>query len=167
MTELPERYTTGVWYDDEHDEFCRITETADSVGLYRPDGNPDSPYFTFEESGLSMEETLDELAGFIQVYGEDVVGNSVDMMNELVRLDNGVGRLTPCEQLRLRYLRQYEVADPQSGLQVEDEGEYLNIKYQGVLTVSISVEHDEILLYTEGVDEPVVKRALSDPYIHR
>lgn len=81
MNEKLERYTEGVWYDPEADNFCRITET-------------DSP------------------------------------------------------------------------LSVRQDGEYLNIHYQDVLTVSISVKHDEILLYTEGVDEPVVKRDLSDPSGH-
>jgi hypothetical protein len=109
MTELPERYTTGVWYDPQGGEFCRITETDESVGLYGPDGNPDSPYFTFDESGLSMEETLDELAGFTQVHGEGVVGNPVDVMNELLDAVQSGAHLTPGEQLRLRYFRQYEV----------------------------------------------------------
>jgi hypothetical protein len=109
MDEELSRYTTGVWYDTANGEFCRITETDESVGLYEPDGNPDSPYFTFDEAGLSMEETLDELAGFTQVYGEDAVGNPVDVMNELLDAVQSGAHLTPCEELRLRYLRQYEV----------------------------------------------------------
>jgi len=35
------------------------------------------------------------------------------------------------------------------------DGEYLNIKQDGEIRVSISEWHDEVLVYEDGTDEPI------------
>lgn len=42
----------------------------------------------------------------------------------------------------------------------ERAGEYTNIHTEGNLRVSISEEHDEVLIYEDGIDEPVGRYSL-------
>lgn len=45
---------------------------------------------------------------------------------------------------------------------VESAGEYLNIKHEGNLRVSISEEFNEVLVYENGVDEPRARFELEE-----
>lgn len=45
-------------------------------------------------------------------------------------------------------------------IEVDTDGEYLNLKHDGEIRVSVSEEWDEILVYEDGIDEPVGKFTL-------
>ncbi len=48
----------------------------------------------------------------------------------------------------------------EEAIEVDTDGEYLNLKHNGKIRVSISEKWDEILVYEDGTDEPVGKYTL-------
>lgn len=101
-------YEAGVWYDRNADQFCRIVEQDDTFGLYEPHGSEESPYFTFDEAGLTKDEAIEEINRSFMRLHSDTHENPVEHASRL-RQRAVETKLTIDEELELRYCFEHEV----------------------------------------------------------
>lgn len=79
--------------------------------------------------------------------------------------ETGLTRKTVEQMIREQFGGQdvdITVREGQSSISVERRPPYVNIFYDGRLMASLSDQHDELLVYECGIDEPLIDYELSE-----
>jgi len=79
--------------------------------------------------------------------------------------ESGLTRKTVEQMMREQFGGQdveIHVTEDQSSVSVKHCPPYVNIFSDGRLVASLSEQHDELLIYQSGTDEPIGKHTLSD-----
>lgn len=103
--EIDDRYTNGVWYDQQAGEFAEIVRTEDAAALTVP--GKSTLYFEWD----TAEEAIEELErDFIQVP-ERAIENPTSVVTKAIDLAarndvNEISNVSHRDSIALRYARQ-------------------------------------------------------------